>query len=115
MHLGGAAEFSTFRRTLAAILRPVLGLDTEDDPKLSAWISAHLGVNAVPVSDPDHLAETEAAVLDLLDPPLNLRGRPLSAIRARLAQLRRSLGADPAGGKGPIPSASGQPRPGEGR
>jgi hypothetical protein len=36
MHLGGAAEFSTFRRTLAAILRSVLGLDTEDDPKLSA-------------------------------------------------------------------------------
>ena len=76
MHLAGAAEFSTFRRTLAAILRPVLGLDNEDDPKLSAWISTHLRVNAMPVTDPDHLAETEAAVLDLLDPPLNLRGRP---------------------------------------
>jgi hypothetical protein len=76
MHLGGAAEFSTFRRTLAAILRPVLGLDTEDDPKLSAWISTHLGVNSVPVPDPDRLAEAETAVLDLLDPPLNLRGRP---------------------------------------
>jgi hypothetical protein len=43
MHLGGAAEISTFRRTLAAILLPVLGLDTEDDPKLSAWISTRLG------------------------------------------------------------------------
>ena len=49
MHLGGAAEFSTFRRILSAILRPVLGLDAEDDPKLSAWISTRLGVNAVPV------------------------------------------------------------------
>jgi hypothetical protein len=89
MHLGGAAEFSTFRRTLAAILRPVLGLDTEDDPKLSGWINTHLGVNAVPVPDPDRLAEAETAVLDLLDPPLNLRGRPPTAIRARLAELRR--------------------------
>jgi hypothetical protein len=89
MHLGGAAEFSTFRRTLAAVLRPVLGLDTEDDPKLSAWISTHLEVNAVPVPDPDRLAEAETAVLDLLDSPLNLRGRPPTAIRARLAELRR--------------------------
>ena len=94
MHL--AAEFSTFRRTLAAILGPVLGLDTEDDPKLSAWISTHLGVNAVPVPDPDRLAKAETAVLDLLDPPLNLQGRPPTAIRARLAGLRRGRQADPA-------------------
>jgi hypothetical protein len=89
MHLGGAAEFSTFRRTLAAILRPVLGLDTEDDPELSAWISTHLRVNAVPVADPDRLADTEEAVLDLLDPPLNLRGRPRTGIRAKLAERRQ--------------------------
>jgi hypothetical protein len=107
MHLGGAAEFSTFRRTLAAILRPVLGLDTEDDPKLSAWISTHLGVNAVPVPDPDRLAEAETAVLDLLDPPLNLRGRPPTAIRARLAELRRSRKADPAGPSGASSASSG--------
>jgi hypothetical protein len=107
MHLGGAAEFSTFRRTLAAILRPVLGLDTEDDPKLSAWISTHLGVNAVPVPDPDRLAEVETAVLDLLDPPLNLRGRPPTAIRARLAELRRDRRADLAGRAEPVPPARG--------
>jgi hypothetical protein len=107
MHLGGAAEFSTFRRTLAAILRPVLGLDTEDDPKLSAWISTHLGVNAVPVPDPDRLAETETAVLDLLDPPLNLRGRPPTAIRARLAELRRDRRPDPADRAAPVPPALG--------
>jgi len=34
MHLPGAAEFSTFRRTLAAILRSVLGLHGEDDPAI---------------------------------------------------------------------------------
>jgi hypothetical protein len=107
MHLGGAAEFSTFRRTLSAILRPVLGLDAEDDPKLSAWISTRLGVNAVPVPDPDRLAEAETAVLDLLDPPLNLRGRPPTAIRARLAELRRGRTADPAGTAVPVPPPPG--------
>jgi hypothetical protein len=103
MHLGGAAEFSTFRRTLAAILRPVLGLDAEDDPKLSAWISTHLGVNPVPVPDPDRLAEIETAVLDLLDPPLNLRGRPPTPIRAKLAGLRRRRNPDPVGRAAPAP------------
>jgi hypothetical protein len=107
MHLGGAAEFSTFRRTLAAILRPVLGLDTEDDPKLSAWISTRLGVNPVPVPDPDRLAEAETAVLDLLDPPLNLRGRPPTPIRARLAELRRGRQPDPAGRAAPAPPGRG--------
>jgi hypothetical protein len=34
MHLGSAAEFSTFRRTLAAILGSVLGMISEDDPRL---------------------------------------------------------------------------------
>ena len=112
MHLGGAAEFSTFRRTLAAILRPVVGLSSEDDPQLSAWISTHLRVNAVPVPDADRLAETETAVLGTLDPPLNLRGRPPSPIRARLAELRQGPGADPAAGAAaPIPAQSGPPRP----
>ena len=96
MHLGGSAEFSTFRRTLAAVLRLVLRLNTEDDPQLSAWMSIHLRVNAVPVPDADHLGETEATVLGILDPPLNLRGRPPSAIRARLAGLRRATAADAA-------------------
>jgi hypothetical protein len=89
MHLGGAAEFSTFRRTLAAILRPVLGLDGEDDPRLSAWINARLRVIAVAVPNADHLGDIETAVLGILDPPLNLRGRPPTPIRVRLADLRR--------------------------
>jgi hypothetical protein len=94
-HLGAIAEFSMFRRTLAAILRPALHLDTENDPQLSAWINTHLGVDLVPAPDPVRLAEIEAAVLDVLDPPLNLHGRPPSAIRARLAELLRDSGADP--------------------
>ena len=89
MHLAGAAEFSTFRRTLAAILRPVIGLASEDDPQLSEWMTAHLRVAAVAVTDADQLGRIEAAVLDILDPPLNLRGRPPSPLRARLTELRR--------------------------
>lgn len=89
MHLASAAEFSTFRRTLAAILRPVIGLASENDPQLSEWMSAHLQVATVGVTDAEQLGRIEAAVLDILDPPLNLRGRPPSPLRARLAELRR--------------------------
>ena len=89
MHLAGSAEFSTFRRTLAAVLRPVLNMTSENDPQLSAWINTHLRVLAVPVSDAGQLGTIETAVLDLLDPPLNLAGRPSSPIRQRLTTLRR--------------------------
>lgn len=88
MHLGGAAEFSTFRRTLAAILRSVLPLDTEDDPRLSAWISEHLRVIAIAVPDADRLGRIESAVLEALDPPLNLVGRPRTDVRIQLGRMR---------------------------
>ncbi len=52
----------------------------------------HLCV-AVPVDDADNLGQAETSVLDALDPPLNLRGRPPGAIRTRLAHLRRDAGA----------------------
>jgi hypothetical protein len=96
MHLGGTAEFSTFRRTLAATLRAVLSLSSENDPQLLVWIYAHLWVNAVPVPDADRLGQIEATVLDMLDPPLNLRGRPPTLILAKLTELRseRDRGPD---------------------
>lgn len=90
MHLGNVSDFSTFRRTLAAILGPLLGLNGEDDPGLLDWIKMHLSVIAVPVPDADRLGQIESEVLDLLDPPLNLRGRQPNAIRQRLSELRRS-------------------------
>jgi hypothetical protein len=89
MHLGGSAEFSTFRRTLAAALAQILGLAGEDDPGLSEWISAHLCVIPVPMPDADRLGEIESVVLDALDPPLNLRDRPSSAVRRQLSGLRQ--------------------------
>jgi hypothetical protein len=90
MHLAGAAEFSTFRRTLAAILGTVLGMTGEDDPQLSTWIDAHLRIIAAPVPDPDQLGHIETTVLERLDPPLNLQGRQRSPVRRQLTALRRS-------------------------
>lgn len=90
MHLSGRAEFSTFRRTLAAALRDVPGLDGENAPQLDAWIGRHLRVIAVAVDDADELGRLEDAVLAALDPPLNLRGRPTTALRARLRERRGS-------------------------
>jgi hypothetical protein len=88
MHLGGSAEFSTFRRTLAALLRSVLPLSNEDDPRLSGWIDEHLRVVMLALPDPDGLGDQESAVLDALDPPLNLQGRPRTAAREALTHAR---------------------------
>ena len=66
------------------------------------------------VPDADRLGEIETAVLDALDPPLNLRGRPPTPIRTRLAGLRRSHGADIADSPAPPePAEPRLPRPGE--
>ncbi len=88
MHLGGRAEFSTFRRTLAALLRTPLTLTNEDDPRLSTWIHDHLQVAPVVVEDADALGRLEESVLQHLDPPLNLKGMAPTPLRARIKDLR---------------------------
>jgi hypothetical protein len=88
MHLGGRAEFSTFRRTLAALLRTSLSLTSEDDPSLSTWIRDHLQVTPVVVEDADALGRLEESVLQPLDPPLNLQGMTPTPLRARIKDLR---------------------------
>lgn len=88
MHLGSRAEFSTFRRTLAAILRTPIRLVGEDDARLDAWMGQHLRVAVWPAPDPDTLKEVEAAVLADLDPPLNIVGMPVNPLRTRLKELR---------------------------
>jgi len=90
-HLGGRARSSTLRRTLAGVLWDVLGLEDGDDPKLQAWICRHLRVIAVPVVDVDGLMRLEAVMLAALDPPLNLRDRPSTLLRARVSELRVPL------------------------
>jgi hypothetical protein len=84
MHLGGPTEFSTFRRTLAALLRGPLSLTSEDDPRLSAWISDHLQVTPVVVENADTLGRLEESVLQRLDPPLNLQGMTPTPLGARI-------------------------------
>jgi hypothetical protein len=89
MHLGGRAEFSTFRRTLAACLQEPLGLAHEDDERLSRWMRDHLAVTVWPTADGGQLGAIEDQVLSALDPPLNLRGMPETPVRTRLRDLRR--------------------------
>jgi hypothetical protein len=99
MHLGSRAEFSTFRRTLAAALTPALGLDSDDDARLSSWMDEHLRVVTAPVPDPDTLGRVERAVLEQLDPPLNLQHMAPSPVRRvlREARRRRGLSVEPEG------------------
>lgn len=89
----------TFRPTLAAILAGpeklitvALGqLDRDSERHLSEWMRTHLHVAVHPFSDRDTLQDLEKHVLDKLDLPLNLEGRPATAIRLRLTELRPLL------------------------
>jgi hypothetical protein len=89
MHLGARHEFSTFRRTLGAILADARGERTIDEASLTAWMKTHLKVIAVPFDDADALGHLEEDVLRTLDPPLNLKGVAHSPIRSRLTELRK--------------------------
>ncbi|HET6293294.1 MAG TPA: hypothetical protein VFG33_07965 [Kribbella sp.] len=91
MHLDGSAAFSTFRLTLASVLREPLELEHVDDPAVTEWMENHLCVIAVAVEDADSLMSLEHEVLDELDPPLNLSGRAPTPVRRRLSQLRREI------------------------
>jgi len=94
MHLGGNHEFSTFRRTLGAILAAGAGAgdDRIDESRLSTWMNHHLTVVAVPCADADTLGRLEELVLAEIDPPFNLKGMPGTPIRARITQLRQAHG-----------------------
>ena len=99
-HLAGTIYGSTFRRTLAAILREPLQLQLKSpgrlerysEKSLSAWMRQHLEVAVYPFPERDVLASLENEVLAVLDPPLNLEGMRWSPVRARLRVLRAELG-----------------------
>jgi hypothetical protein len=98
-HLNGRIRGSTFRLTLASILAgpeqlKSLGpglLDPDSEQRLSQWMRAHLAAAVHPFPDRDVLLDLEKRVLEQLDPPLNLEGRPATTIRLRLSELRRLL------------------------
>jgi hypothetical protein len=91
MHLGGNHDSSTFRRTLGAVLAQTKGADHVDEPSLTRWMHDHLRVVAVPYGDPDTLGHVERAILDQLDPPLNLQAMAPTPLRRRLTELRRDV------------------------
>ena len=99
-HIGGNLKSSTFRRTLAALLRGPLALrlplpnklDAGSKARLNGWMWEHLSVALVAYPDRQTLAEVERLVLEALDPPLNLQHMERTALRARLSALRSSLG-----------------------
>lgn len=98
-HIRGNITSSTFRLTLASVLREPLalstrasgGLERHANARLSAWIERHLSVGWCSCADRDVLAHLEATVLERLDPPLNLMGMPPTPVRRRLSQLRSAL------------------------
>lgn len=99
-HLGGNIRSSTFRFTLAAALAPSLALATSDhrrlardaETRLSEWTKGHLWVATVAV-EARVLDGVETAVLDELNPPLNLDKMASSPLRTTLKAQRRRLGA----------------------
>lgn len=91
MHLAGNHEFSTFRRTLGAILAAEVGSTDVDEQKLSDWMRDHLRVVTISFDDRDELGRLEQRVLAALDPPLNLQGMAPTPVRRRLTYLRRGL------------------------
>ncbi|MDB4959380.1 MAG: hypothetical protein JWO36_6949 [Myxococcales bacterium] len=98
-HLGGDIGSSTFRKTLAALLRDELALEVVDEnrlsppssTRLSEWMAAHLRLTIVAVDDPVLLTSLEEAVVGRIDAPLNLKGVERTTGRTMLQQLRRAL------------------------
>lgn len=98
-HLNGNVASSTFRETLTAVLLEPMSLrlvearrlDEASNRAVSTWMRCHLRVAIVPVDDRDRLAAMEQAVLERLDPPLNLMGMTPTTARTMLRQLRAIL------------------------
>lgn len=96
-HLRGTITGSTFRLTLASLLADSLelvdlggrSLALEGETRLSEWMVEHLELAVTPVSDRAAIAGIEHAVLDRLNPPLNLQGMPATDVRSALSTRRR--------------------------
>jgi hypothetical protein len=96
LHINGNVAGSTFRKTISAILLDSLDLRVvgpdrlaaNGESKVSKFISEHLRVRVVPLGDRDSLKRTEQAVLEELDPPFNIEGRPETPVRRQLSNRR---------------------------
>ncbi len=98
-HLGGRSRTSTFRFTLAAVLYApcqleIAGpkrLDYGSEKRLTKWMRSHLEVAVFAFRDRERLRGLEDAVLERLDPPLNLQKRSVTALRSSLGFARAKL------------------------
>jgi GIY-YIG catalytic domain-containing protein len=89
MHLGGRRQFSTFRVTLSACLSAEGG-PAVDGPELTGWMHRHLRVAVLPLPI-EAVASGEERLLELADPPLNLRDVPRTDLRRALSRRRKAL------------------------
>ena len=95
-HLGGRVRTSTFRWTLASILFDQLEMQGQasmlitasSERALTEWMGQHLSVAVHPHDDRDTLGGLEHAILERLDPPLNLDGMLPTSVRTRITELR---------------------------
>lgn len=98
-HLRGRVRTSTFRLTVAAALKCRLDLAArgpkqltpQSESRLSQWIDERLELAVHPFGERSALADLEQRALHALDPPLNLKGRSTSPVRAKLRQLRADI------------------------
>ena len=100
VHLGGKVRMSALRWTLAAILFDLLELQGQaamlitpsSEQALGEWMRAHLSVAVHAHDDRDTLGGLERAVLERLDPSLNLEDRlPATSLRQRVTALRKRV------------------------
>ncbi len=89
MHLGGRRRFSTFRVTLSACLSPEGG-PAVGEGELTAWMHRHLRVAVLPLPI-EAVAPGEVRLLELADPPLNLRDVAPTDLRRALSRRRAVL------------------------
>ena len=99
-HLQGRVRSSTVRLTLAGILFVQLDLvvqasallQASAEQDLSDWMGAHLSIAVHPHDDRDSLAGLEQAVVQRLDPPLNIDDYlPATSVRQSVIALRRRI------------------------
>ncbi|MBC7630606.1 DUF6884 domain-containing protein [Aeromicrobium sp.] len=91
IQLHGRARASTFRMTLATVLREYLRMSSLEDPRLTSWMTEHLSIAVWPSLESGELRNLEQQVVSELDPPLNVDHLPANEYRARLNQMRRAL------------------------
>jgi hypothetical protein len=99
-HLAGKVRASVIRLTLASVLLSQLDLTVQapmllqasSEQALTDWMRAHLLIAVHPHDDRDTLAGLEQAVVQRLDPPLNLEDHvPATSVRQRVAVLRKRI------------------------